>query len=675
MNIVAIVQARMTSVRLPQKVLKPICGEPMIGLLLRRLSHSKEINSIVVATSSNEEDDPLEEYVTGLGFQCYRGSEKDVLERYYGAAMTIQASVIVRITGDCPLIDPEVVDEVIQGFKKSGADYYSNTWIPTYPDGLDVEVFSFEALRLTMEEATEPADREHVTLYMRNPNKFKIANKENFRDLSSLRWTVDEQEDFDVISSVFAYFSPDINFSWTDVLALQEKKPEIFELNKHTIRNEGLIMNEGQKLWKQAKKIIPGGNMLLSKRAEMFLPGIWPSYFSKTKGCKIWDLEGNEYIDFSLMGVGTNILGYSHPEVDRAVQEIVKKGNMSTLNAPEEVLLAERLIDLHPWSDMVKFARSGGEANAVAIRIARAASGKDNVAICGYHGWHDWYLSANLSSDSNLDDHLLSGLEPNGVPRALRDTVFPFHYNNFEELRDIVQKHNIGVIKMEVERNLTPEDNFLEKIRKLATDKNIVLIFDECTSGFRETFGGLHLKYGIEPDMAIFGKALGNGYAISSILGRREVMNAAQSTFISSTFWTERIGTVAALKALKVMEKMQSWQVITDIGLNVRSRWKKLIDELNLEVQYFGIPALSGFNFRSKNNVAFKTFITQEMLKHGYLASNSLYACIDHSPDIISEYFEILESVFNEIKECEEGRDVNRLLKGPVAHSSFQRLN
>ena len=434
-------------------------------------------------------------------------------------------------------------------------------------------------------------------------------------------------------------------------------------------------MSTGQKLWKRAKHVIPGGNMLLSKRAEMFLPEQWPSYFSKAKGCKIWDLDGNEYIDMSLMGVGTNILGYGHPEVDEAVMRTVSSGNMSTLNCPEEVYLAEKLVEMHPWADMVRFARSGGEANAIAIRIARAASGKDKVAICGYHGWHDWYLSANLGNDKSLDGHLLPGLEPNGVPRNLKGTVFPFNYNNYEELETLVNAHDIGVIKMEVVRNLGPEDNFLQKVRQLATDRNIVLIFDECTSGFRETFGGLHKKYGIEPDMAIFSKALGNGYGITATIGRRAIMEAAQTTFISSTFWTERIGPTAGLKTLEVMERMRSWETITQTGLHIQKNWKQLAEKHELAIKQWGLPALAGFTFDSKNALAYKTLITQEMLSKGYLATNAVYVCTEHTQEIVDCYFAKLDPIFGLIKECEEGRDVLALLKGPVSHAGFTRLN
>ena len=415
--------------------------------------------------------------------------------------------------------------------------------------------------------------------------------------------------------------------------------------------------------------------MLLSKRPEMFLPDRWPAYFSKAKGCKVWDLDGKEYIDMSIMGIGTNTLGYGHPEVDEAIRQVIQKGNMSTLNCPEEVYLAEKLIELHPWAEMVRLARTGGEANAIAIRIARAASGKEKVAVCGYHGWHDWYLSANLGDDKNLDGHLLPGLEPQGVPRNLRGTVFPFEYNNYSQLEKLVKTHDIGVIKMEVMRNQGPEDDFLQKVRMLATGRRIVLIFDECTSGFRETYGGLHLKYGVNPDMAMFGKALGNGYAITAVIGKREVMEAAQKSFISSTFWTERIGPTAALKTLEVMKKEKSWEQITETGGMIRKGWQSLADKYGLEIEQWGIPALAGFTFKSQHALAYKTLITQEMLKKGYLAGNSVYSCIEHKAELVEKFFETLESVFSLVKRCEEGGDVKSLLNGPICHSAFRRLN
>ena len=439
--------------------------------------------------------------------------------------------------------------------------------------------------------------------------------------------------------------------------------------------NKIMVNGTGQQLYKKAKKLIPGGTMLLSKRAEMFLPDQWPAYFSKAKGCHVWDMDGNKYTDMSIMGIGTNILGYGHPEVDEAVRKVVEQGNMSTFNCVEEVYLAEQLIELHPWADMVRLARTGGEANAISIRIARAATGKDKVAFCGYHGWHDWYLSANLGDDSTLDGHLLPGLEPKGVPQNLKGTMLPFNYNKIEELEAIVANHDIGVIKMEVSRNVEPEDGFLEGVRKIATDNNIVLIFDECTSGFRETFGGLHKKYGVDPDMAVFSKALGNGYAISAVIGIQEVMEATQSTFISSTFWTERIGPTAALKTLEVMEREKSWERITATGKDIGKRWQVLAEKYKLPIEISGLPALVNFNIPVDNWLKYKTLITQEMLKKGFLSANSVYVCTEHTENICNAYFEALDPVFSTIADCENGQNVDDLLKGPVCHAGFKRLN
>ena len=675
MKVVAIVQGRMGSARLPNKVMKVINGVPLLELLLVRLSKSKELDQIIVASPIGSINSPLVEHVKMLGYPCEQGSESDVLDRYIKAARAHKADVIVRITGDCPLVDPELVDECIRRFKMDQVDYFSNVVPATYPDGLDIEVVTLKALEKVVLGTDDPFDHEHVTTYIHRTGLFKTASLKNLEDLSSLRWTVDEVADFEVITNVFQHFAPDVHFTWQEVLELQYRCPEKFSANQQIIRNQGSVMGTGQKLWKRAKRVIPGGNMLLSKRAEMFLPDQWPAYFSKAKGCKVWDLDGNEFIDMSIMGIGTNTLGYGHPEVDQAVLDVIAAGNMSTLNCSEEVYLAEKLVEIHPWADMVRFARSGGEANAIAIRIARAATGKDKVAICGYHGWHDWYLSANLGDGENLDGHLFPGLEPKGVPRNLRGSTLPFSYNNFSELEMLVENHDIGVIKMEVMRSEEPKDGFLHKVRKLATDKNIVLIFDECTSGFRETFGGLHKKYGVEPDMAMFGKTLGNGYAITAIIGQRAVMEAAQSTFISSTFWTERIGPVAALKTLDVMERIKSWDIITQTGLQIRKRFQLLAEQHGLNVQQWGLPSLTGYAFQSEDALAYKTLITQEMLANGYLASNSTYVCTEHTPDVLDGYFNALSPVFGLIKECEEGRDVMSLLKGPICHAGFRRLN
>lgn len=435
-------------------------------------------------------------------------------------------------------------------------------------------------------------------------------------------------------------------------------------------------MGKGQELYKKAKTMIPGGTSLLSKRPEQFLPENWPSYYSKAKGCRVWDLDGNEYIDCSIMGIGTNTLGYAREEVDEAVMKVVRDSNFSSFNCPEEVYLAEKLLQMEPWAGGVRYTRGGGEANSMCVRIARAYTGKDKVAICGYHGWHDWYVSVNLGENDALAGHLLPGIPTNGVPRALRGTSIPFHYNDFEEIENIIRNTpDLAAVKMETCRNFGPAEGYLEHIRNLCNEYGVVLIFDECTSGFRETFGGLFKKYGVTPDMTIYSKTMGNGYVIAAVLGKKVIMDAAQGSWISSTFWTDRIGPTAALASLAVMEKTNSWEVITKIGIENKRRWQELADKYGLEIEQWGIPALAGFTFKSPNHLAYKTFITQEMLKKGYLAATSMYACLAHTPEIIDGYFYELDKVFARIRNFEDGEDVMKALEGPVCQSGFKRLN
>jgi glutamate-1-semialdehyde 2,1-aminomutase len=665
----------MGSTRFPNKVMQLINGKPLIELLLVRLSRSQLIEQIILATSIEPRNLPLVEHVQMLGYPVFQGSENDVLDRYYCAAKPYAPEIVVRITGDCPLIDVVLVDQAIERILTEDLDFVGNAHPPTYPDGLDIHVFTLAALEKAHREATKPHDREHVVPYLINSEKFKVANIANSEDRSDERWTVDEPEDFRVVKAVFDHFAPRVDFSWLEVLELRKSRPELFAANRKLIRNEGSELNTGQKLWKRAKRVIPGGGMLLSKRPEMFLPMQWPSYFKAAKGCHVWDLDGRQFVDMSLMGVGTNTLGYGHDEVDEAVRQTVASGNMSTLNCPEEVYLAEALVALHPWAEMARLARTGGEANAIAIRIARAASGRDKVAFCGYHGWHDWYLAANLGGEKKLEEHLLPGLAPNGVPRDLVDSVLPFSYNRFDQLEALVAQHDIGVIKMEVMRNIEPDDDFLQKVRRLASKEGIVLIFDECTSGFRQTLGGLHKQYGVNPDMAVFGKAIGNGYALTAVIGRREVMEHAQSTFISSTFWTERIGPTAAIKTLEIMERIRSYDQITATGREIGKGWQQIAAKYRIPLRLSGLPALISFHIDSPNMRAYKTLIAQEMLERGFLAGASVYACTEHTPELVKQYLDLLDPIFATISECEAGRPVIELLKGPICESGFGRLN
>lgn len=434
-------------------------------------------------------------------------------------------------------------------------------------------------------------------------------------------------------------------------------------------------IKKGPELWNKAKKIIPGGNQLLSKRSEMFLPGGWPSYYKKAKGVEIWDLDDNKFIDMSIMGVGTCILGYSDDDVNKVVKKVIDEGSMATLNSPEEVELTELLLSLHPWAGMIRYARTGGEAMVIAVRIARAFKGKDKLAFCGYHGWHDWYLSANLADDKSLGGHLLPGLKPLGVPRCLKGTAIPFNYNRIDELKSIVRNNDIGVIVMEPVRHYEPENGFLNKVKNISDEIKAVLIFDEITSGFRLSVGGAHKLYGVEPDIVVYGKAMGNGFPMAAIIGKREVMNVAQESFISSTFWTERIGFVATTATIKKMLKNNVPSHLVRIGNLVKSGWENLAKKHNLKIKIMGIPPLATFVFDyGKESQALHTLFTQEMLNRGFLASKQVYVSYSHQEEHIKTYLGNVDKVFGIIKDAINKDNVHSLLKGPVAHSGFRRL-
>jgi glutamate-1-semialdehyde aminotransferase len=434
--------------------------------------------------------------------------------------------------------------------------------------------------------------------------------------------------------------------------------------------------NSGAALWRHAKQIIPGGSQLLSKRSEQFLPDLWPAYYSRAKGVQVWDLDQHRYTDMCITGIGACPLGYADPDVDAAVKEAITLGSMCTLNCPEEVELAETLLHLHPWAEMVRYARGGGEAMAIAVRIARAHTGRERIAFCGYHGWHDWYLAANLADDRNLDGHLLPGLAPRGVPRALAGTALPFRYNSLGDLEEIVRKHGkeIAAVVMEPVRDHEPEEGFLEGAAKIAHDTGAVLIIDEVSAGFRLVTGGAHKVYKIEPDIAVFAKAISNGYPMAAIIGRGEPMQAAQDTFISSTYWTERIGPAAAIATIDKYLRSDVPAHLVRAGKLVQKGWQKAADEAGLAVDIAGIAPLAHFSFNMPDGSFAQTLFSQLMLEKGFLAGKSFYATFAHSDAHIREYTAACGEVFATIARAESAGTLAQSLRGPVAHAGFRRL-
>ena len=434
-------------------------------------------------------------------------------------------------------------------------------------------------------------------------------------------------------------------------------------------------MAKGIELWKRAIKTIPGGNGLLSKRPDRYAPDIWPVYFSKAKGVEIWDVDGGNYIDMAQMGIGTSILGYSHSEVNQAVKDAVDDCVNSTLNAPEEVFLAEKLLDLNPFAGGVKFARTGSEAMAIAVRIARAYSGKDKIAFSGYHGWSDWYLAANLESDSNLSDHLLPGLKPKGVPLALCGSTIPFAYNNVEALEALSEDEDIGVIVIEGARYDFPTPEFISSVQRIAAEKNVVIVVDEITSGWRMTDGGVYKLNGLNPDIVVYGKGMGNGFAISAVIGKKEVMDQAQETFISGTFWTERIGFAAALKTIEILVREKVWEHLIAIGTMIGNGWELLAEKHGLKLTITDFKPLITMKFDyGELNSAIVTLFTQEMLKRGYIAASSIYVSYAHNEEIVEKYLERADEVFGIIADAITNNSISEKLETSVRDEGFKRL-
>ncbi len=465
------------------------------------------------------------------------------------------------------------------------------------------------------------------------------------------------------VSEEFGLNDTDIN----DIFYFNAKRLLFQEKGQHNITQE---------LYRHAKERIPGGVQLLSKRPENMAPDLWPAYYSEARGCEVWDIDGKHYYDMVGNGIGSCLLGFSDPDVNSAVIRRLNLGSMSSLNPPEEVELADLLCEIHPWADQARFVRCGGEACAVAVRIARATTDRSVIAVCGYHGWHDWYLAANLGETDALRGHLLPGLDPMGVPVELRGTTLTFRYNNRQDFQTIIDEYGsrLAAVIMEPARNSDPDPGFLRFVRDEVHRCGALLIFDEITIGWRLCFGGSHLRFGVMPDIAVFAKALGNGFPIGAIIGTKAAMEGANISFISSTYWTESIGPAAAVATLKKMKTMDVPAYVANIGENVMSGWRSIGEKHNLPVTTGGYPALAHFSFQNNEAEKLRTIYTQMMLKRGFLAGLTIYPTMAHTTEIVKLYHNAVDEVFGEISIAFHNGSIDKLLTGKVALSGFTRL-
>ena len=688
--VLAIVQARCSSSRLPQKVLHPILGKPMIVHELERLKRSRCIDTIVLATSTDASDDALAECVTDV-VDVYRGSLDDVLDRYYQCAKRYQSEHIVRITGDCPVIDWYIVDGTIQQHLSEGNDYTSLT--EHFPDGLDTEVFRFSALERAWKETQLPSEREHVTVYLRNhPEFFRIGKRDYPEDLSSMRWTVDEPRDMEFIQKVFAELYPQKpDFSMQDMLQLLAECPEMKRINQGIQRNEGLQKSlVADKNWLEHKessyelyggigmksfvkseellarelKVSPLAAQTYSKSYRYFCRGVAPSFMEHGEGCYIYDVDGNKFIDY-ICALGPVTVGYNNPKVNEAVIQQVKKFASGTLQSKLEVELAEKLCEIIPCAEMVRFVKNGSDATTAAIRLARAYTGREKVLMSGYHGMHDWSIGASENRK--------------GVPVAVCALTKTFAYNDLADLETKLKENEIAAVILEPIQSNGPKEGYLEGVKDLTHKYGAILIFDEVVSGFRYALGGASELFHVKPDLASFGKGMGNGYAISALAGRKELLEQIeQGVFVSTTFGGDSISMAAALATINILERPGFYEHIEKIGTLQRNGVEELIYKHGLQdvLAVSGMPAHAGLSFEGHGALSYldvQSVYSQTMVQNGILifAMYNLNAC--HTEKEAAMYLEATDKAFALIKKAIENDSLDGILQGGKVDPVFKR--
>lgn len=672
--ILAITQARTTSTRLPNKVLKQIEGKSLLEIHIERIKKSKKIDQLVVATTINSTDEPIVTLCKALDCSFSRGSETDVLDRFYQAASNFIPQYIVRLTSDCPLIDPALIDDVIEFCIANDLDYCSNTLTPHYPDGQDIEVFRYSALRYAWEAATQISEREHVTPYIWKNSTFKkgkLFKSDTYTEVDKnyghLRMTVDEQTDFDVVEILVKQLG--IDKPWLDYALLLENNPNIQNINGNIIRNEGyeksiqndkpIIMlkhryKKSEELLERACKTIPLGSQTFSKSKTQYPFGVSPYFISKAKGAYVWDVDGNKYIDF-INSLCSITLGYNDPDVVKAVEKQLKIGTIFSLPHELEFLVAEKLCEMIPCAEMVRFGKNGSDATSGAIRIARAYTGKDYVLVCGYHGWQDWYIG---STTRDL-----------GVPDAVKELTHKFNYNDINslELKFEELKGKVAAVILEPLNTTPPKDNFLEKVKDITHKNGAVLIFDETITGFRYANGGAQEYFGVIPDLATFGKGLANGYPVSAVAGKKEIMKLMEDIFFSFTFGGETLSLAASLAVLQKLKREPVVAKLQSTGQMLIDKLQNLIKKHQLEY-IFGVTGLPAWSFLTIKDSEMhtvwqlKTLYMQEMLANGILIYGTHNISYAHTATHVDILIKNYEKYFIKVKEIEIKNNLNEHL-------------
>ena len=682
-KIVAIIQARLSSTRLPGKVLMEIKGRPMLWHVIRRVSAVKRIDAIMIATSLKDKDDKLEKFSRENKVKIFRGSEDDCLDRYYKAAKACYADVVVRITADCPLICPEVIDRVISEYLKGNYDYASNTLLYTYPDGCDVEVFSFNALKKAYEKAKDPVAREHVTPYFINSGLFRIKNVENDSpvEVSKYKWSVDRIEDLRFVRKVYDYLykNSDI-FTMQNIIGFVRMHPEISKINSEAVVNEGyyksilgspkisarkLKIRNSAILKKKTQSLIPDCSQTFSKGPTQFVQGVAPIFIDQGRGSRVWDVDGNEFIDYA-MSLGPVILGHNYPRVTEAVKKVLEKGTTFTLPHALEFELAKLLCEIIPCAQMVRFGKNGSDATSGAVRLARAYTSRDKIACCGYHGWQDWYIATTTMNK--------------GIPKEVKKLTLTFEYNKIETLEKIFHgnKGQVACVIMEPVGVEEPKGDFLRKVKDITHKNGAILIFDEVVTGFRISLGGAQEYFKINPDLACFGKAMANGFPISAIVGKRDLMKLFKEVFYSFTFGGEIVSISAAIATIKEIREKKVIPYIWEQGRKIKDGYNVLARGYGLEkyTQCIGLyprTVVTFKNLKNEDDLPLKSLFQQECIKRGILFTGSHNISFSHSNKDVDYTLRVYNSVLKIIKDAVSGNKIQELLKGSPVKPVFRR--
>jgi glutamate-1-semialdehyde 2,1-aminomutase/spore coat polysaccharide biosynthesis protein SpsF len=681
-KVVALIQARMGSTRLPNKVLADIGGQPMLWHVVTRVRRARLVDEVVVATSNRPANHAIEDFCARHDIACFRGDEMDVVDRFYQAACVHHPTAVVRITADCPLIDPEVIDRVVETRAAGSLDYASNTLCYTYPDGLDVEVFTFAALERAWKEARKPSEREHVTPYLRLSGQFRTVNVENdiAPQAQGLRWTVDEPADLEFVRGVYRALGTDRPFGLREVMELLERDSSVKDMQGHGILNEGYYrslytqaaagpaprrtLTRSQEWLARARKVIPGCAQTFSKGYNQYVQGVAPVFLERGKGARVWDVDGNVYLDY-VQGLLPNILGYAHDEVNAAASAQLARGHSFSLPHPIEVELAERLTRIIPCAEMVRFGKNGSDATSGAVRVARAFTGRERVACCGYHGWQDWYIGSTTRSA--------------GVPSAIRALTHPFVYNDAGSLDKVLEEHKgeFAAVIMEPVNFVEPKPGFLQQVKELAQRHGALLIFDEICCGFHFGLGGAQKRYGVTPDLACFGKAMGNGFPITCVVGRADVMKMFQEVFVSFTFAGEVASMVACLKVLDILETTDTLAQMESNGRTLQEGFNALAKCSGLSPRFecVGHPTWSLVKFRDaqgKDSLLERSLFTQEAVKRGVLLLATHNMTAAHNATVVEQTLEAYAAVFKMLAGWLADPNPARFLEGEMIQPVFR---